>query len=43
VKILLELGANVNVKDKEGRTALAYATVRGHTEIVQLLKQAGAK
>jgi ankyrin repeat protein len=44
VKFLLEKGANVNAKDKEGRTALYYAGMLEATEdVIQLLKDAGAK
>ena len=46
-EILLSNGADVNVKQKDkyggGRTALMNAYSCGHTEIVDLLKQAGAK
>ena len=37
VKRLLEQGADVNARDKEGTTALLRATIKGHTEIVKLL------
>jgi ankyrin repeat protein len=43
VKTLLVRNADVNIKNKKGLTALKYATEKGHTEIVELLKQAGAK
>ena len=43
VKALLEAGADLNAKDKEGKTALMYAKEKNHTEIVHLLKKAGAK
>lgn len=43
VKTLIDAGANVNAKDKNGRTTLMYARENGHTEIVELLKQAGAE
>jgi ankyrin repeat protein len=42
VQLLLEKGADVNAKNKYGRTALIYATERGYTEIVQLLLEKGA-
>jgi ankyrin repeat protein len=43
VKLLLEKGADVTIKDKEGKTALEYAKENGDDEIINLLKQAGAK
>ena len=32
-------GVNVNSKDRDGKTALIVAEEKGHTEIVQLLKE----
>jgi len=43
VKALLNAGAEVDAKDDKGKTTLMRATEKGHAEIVQLLKQAGAK
>ncbi len=43
VESLLSKGADVNTKDKYGSTALMCALFRGHTEIVKLLKAAGAR
>jgi len=43
VKSLLEKGANVNAKDKTGRTALVEAVVRGDTELTKLLLDKGAE
>jgi len=43
VKALLAKGADVNVKNNNGNTALDAAKASGHTEIVQLLIKAGAK
>lgn len=40
---LLENGADVNAKAINGYTALMCAMAKGHTEVVNLLKQAGAK
>ncbi len=42
-KLLLQKGADVHVKDQDGWTALKRAQKRGATEIVQLLKEHGAK
>lgn len=43
VKLLLAKGADVNAKNKSGRAALMYASEKGYTEIVKILKAAGAK
>jgi ankyrin repeat protein len=43
VKLLVAKGMDVNAKDKNGRTALMWATEQGHTPIVELLKAHGAK
>lgn len=49
VKILLDAGAKVNVKDKEGRSALDYFPVNGfglskaEIETAKILEKAGAK
>jgi ankyrin repeat protein len=43
VQALLMAGADVNVKAKDGRTALKIAHVAGHTGMVKLLGQAGGK
>ena len=43
IKALLDAGADVNVKGEDGYTALMFAANAGHTEIVELLKAAGAK
>ena len=37
-KMLIENGADVNVKNEDGMTALNYADKQGHTEIVKLLR-----
>ena len=42
VRMLLQRGANVEWKAANGETALSLARKRGHTEIVDLLMQAGA-
>jgi len=43
VTFLIEKGANVNARAKDGKTALALAQEEGHSEMVKLLKVAGAK
>lgn len=43
VKLLLEKGADVNARDRDGWTALKRARKRGATEIVNLLRAHGAK
>ncbi len=41
-ELLIEAEADVNLQDKYGWTVLMWAAWRGHTEIVELLKVAGA-
>ena len=43
VQLLLANGADVNLKDSEGDTALDEAELNDNTEIIKLLKSAGAK
>jgi ankyrin repeat protein len=43
VKRLIDGGADVNAKNSEGMTALDFARRNGHTPVVDLLIQAGAK
>ena len=42
VNMLLELGADVNARDLDGRTALMGAAHKGRSEIVQMLVEHGA-
>src|SRR4030042_5134288 len=42
VKLLLQNGADVNAKDKDGQTALMAASLMGHAEVVTLLVNKGA-
>ena len=42
VKILLERGAKVDVKDPDGERALSLATANGHADIVEMLLKKGA-
>ena len=43
VKMLIAAGANVNVKDDDGRRPLRLAESRGHAEAAAVLRAAGAK
>lgn len=43
VQLLIAAGADVNIRNKQGRTALDLAEQRGHTEVVRLLRMPGAK
>jgi ankyrin repeat protein len=43
VEALLDVGADVNVKAKDGETALDAATRAGHADIRALLVRGGAK
>ncbi|KAM4694986.1 uncharacterized protein O3C94_005391 [Discoglossus pictus] len=42
MRLLLERGAEVNSRDRAGRTALSYSCERGHLQEVQTLVQHGA-
>lgn len=42
MQLLLERGAEVNNKDRAGRTALSYSCERGHLQEVKILVQHGA-
>jgi ankyrin repeat protein len=42
VKALIDKGADVNAKDKDGQTALMLAAGGGYTEIVKALIEKGA-
>ena len=37
VQLLLDKGADVNIRDKDGNTALIHASSKGHLAIVKLL------
>ena len=40
---VIDEGADINAQNNEGITALMYASTHGHTEVAQLLIEAGAK
>lgn len=42
VQLLLEHGADVNLKDDDGQTALDSAIRKGHEPVIRLLKATGA-
>ena len=42
-KALINAGANVNAQAKDGKTAMSLATEKGHTEIANILRNAGAR
>jgi ankyrin repeat protein len=39
VKLLLEMGVNVDSKDRDSRTPLSWAARNGHETVVRLLKK----
>jgi ankyrin repeat protein len=41
--MLIKAGVNVNVVNRDGRTALYVASNWGYSEIVKMLEEAGAK
>jgi ankyrin repeat protein len=43
VKLLLEKGAELESKDKYGRTPLSYVAWNGHEAVVKLLLEKGAE
>ncbi len=42
VQAILAQGANIDAIDRDGTTALMFASQQGYTEIVRVLKDAGA-
>ena len=42
-ELLLSAGVNPNAKNKDGKTALFWAKEKGHSEVVRILKRAGAR
>jgi ankyrin repeat protein len=43
LKALIDAGANLQLKDRQGNTPLQLARSRGHAEMVRMLERAGAK
>jgi uncharacterized protein len=43
VRLVLKAGANPNIADKKGDTALSHARARGFTQIIAILEAAGAR
>ena len=43
VRLLIEKGAELESKDREGRTPLSWAAVNGHEDVVRLLLERGAE
>jgi len=43
VKALVEAGADVNIADRQGTTALQHARRRGYVEMARILENAGAR
>ncbi len=43
VKLLISHGADVNLTDNQGNTAMIYAKVRADAKMIEILKNAGAK
>ena len=43
VELLIEAGVDVNAQDEFGNTALMWASHNGHTEVAELLRDAGAE
>jgi ankyrin repeat protein len=41
--VLIDNGADVSAKDKDGMTALKWATTNQQTKVIALLQAAGAK
>jgi ankyrin repeat protein len=43
VRLLVAAGADPDIADRDGITALAHARKRGYSEMVSVLERAGAK
>jgi ankyrin repeat protein len=42
VKLLIDLGVNLDLFDSDGKSALYYACLKKHAKIVKMLSDAGA-
>ena len=42
-RLLIERGADVNAKTKEGHSVLTFATMQKHDDLAEMLRKAGAK
>lgn len=43
MQLLIESGADVNIRDRQGRTALDWARMQGENNVAKLLREAGAQ
>jgi ankyrin repeat protein len=43
VQLLIDSGADANLKDVQGETAVKIATRAGYTRVAEMLKKAGAR
>ena len=43
IKALIDAGADLNIKDDYGSTALHFATSKGHADCLKALIEAGAE
>jgi uncharacterized protein len=43
VRTVLKAGADANIADKQGNTALSHAKARGQTQVIAILEAAGAR
>jgi ankyrin repeat protein len=42
-RLLIERGADVNARKSDGASVLQLATMRGHNDLAEMLKKAGAR
>jgi uncharacterized protein len=43
MRVVLKAGANPNIADRQGNTALSHARARGQTQVIAILEAAGAR